>query len=526
MQVKRVVNIFNFVRAIEPRIPSITPEVLLETTSRQIDLVNRHNLPATFALQYDALIDPGYQALLRGSLDPRCEIAAWWEIVQPLVEKAGIEWRGRFPWDWHADVGFSTGYSPEDRERLVDVYMADFRDNLGYYPRTVGSWFIDTHSLAYMADRYGIAASCNCKDQIGTDGYTLWGGYWNQGYYPSRRNAYLPAQDEAAQIPVPVFRMLGSDPIYQYDSGLQSRIQGVITLEPTYSVGGGDPAWVDWFLKIVGEEPCLAFSYAQAGQENSFTWNRFGEALSMQVERIAKLAREEKITVETMEQTGKWFRNRFKVTPATAVTATDDWKGEGRKTVWYNSRYYRVNMLWEHDDFRIRDIHLFDQGYADPYLVEPLRSSACEYDAPPLVDGFNWSGAETIAGIRVVDLAGSCGAVAVGAPDVRGDAKSGLAVFCSLAHGGRLEIRCGERVLSFRFVDVPRSMRPALAMTWQSGVPVPFVEIGRQSLKCIHKDFLYKVVSLEGRFEKTEDGNVILMVPDGGVFSISTLVHD
>ena len=104
MQVKRIVNIFNFVRAIEPRIPSITPEVLLETTSRQIDLVNRHNLPATFALQYDALIDPGYQALLRGSLDPRCEIAAWWEIVQPLVEKAGIEWRGRFPWDWHADV--------------------------------------------------------------------------------------------------------------------------------------------------------------------------------------------------------------------------------------------------------------------------------------------------------------------------------------------------------------------------------------------------------------------------------------
>ena len=69
-------------------------------------------------------------------------------------------------------------------------------------------------------------------------------------------------------------------------------------------------------------------------------------------------------------------------------------------------------------------------------------------------------------------------------------------------------------------------MRPALAMTWQSGVPVPFVEIGRQSLKCIHKDFLYKVVSLEGRFEKTEDGNVILMVPDGGVFSIPTLVHD
>ena len=35
-------------------------------------------------------------------------------------------WRGRFPWDWHADVGFATGYTPEEREKLVDVYMNDF----------------------------------------------------------------------------------------------------------------------------------------------------------------------------------------------------------------------------------------------------------------------------------------------------------------------------------------------------------------------------------------------------------------
>ena len=28
----------------------------------------------------------------------------------------------------------------------------------------------------------------------GTDGYTLWGGYWNQAYYPSRLNSYMPAQ--------------------------------------------------------------------------------------------------------------------------------------------------------------------------------------------------------------------------------------------------------------------------------------------------------------------------------------------
>ena len=59
-------------------------------------------------------------------------------------------------------------------------------------------------------------------------------------YYPSRINAYMPAQTEEGQIPVPIFRMLGSDPIYQYDDGLGQERQGVISLEPVYEKG----AWI------------------------------------------------------------------------------------------------------------------------------------------------------------------------------------------------------------------------------------------------------------------------------------------
>ena len=513
MKAKRIVNIYNFVRAVEPRIPAFTPAVLRETTARQIDLVNHYRLPATFALQYDALVDPGYPRLLRERLDPRCEIAAWWEIVQPLVEKAGLAWRGRFPWDWHAHVGFSTGYTPTERERLVDVYMQEFKAIFGGYPLTVGSWFIDTHSLAYMADRYGIVASCNCKEQIGTDGYTLWGGYWNQGYYPSRRNVYLPAQDAAAQIPVPVFRMLGSDPIYQYDDGLGRRHQGVVTLEPSYAAGGGDPAWVDWFLKLNAEEPCLAFAYVQSGQENSFTWERFGEALVMQTARIAALAGQGRIVVETLAQTGAWFRSRFPVTPATAVTSTEDWKGEGRKTVWYNSRFYRMNLLWEAGGFRVRDIHLFDQDYSDPYLDEPLRETACEYDALPVVDGFNWSAADDRAGIRVVDLAAGGAPIDVGAPAVREDSATELVVTCPQTSGGTLEIRCGEREAAFRFAGVPATSRPALALSWRNGAQIPFERIEPQTLHCRHKGFAYRVVCRDGLFDPAALGDGVLLIP-------------
>src|ERR1039457_164999 len=161
----RIVNLYNFVRNSDSRMPH-SEEVLYETTRRQIQLIKQANLPATWALQYDALINTNYQNLFKEQLGTNDEIAAWWEIPRQLVEKAGLKWRGRVDWDWGANVGFSPGYTPAERRRLVDVYMADFQAIFGYYPRTAGSWFIDEVTLAYMAERYGIVASCNCKIRL------------------------------------------------------------------------------------------------------------------------------------------------------------------------------------------------------------------------------------------------------------------------------------------------------------------------------------------------------------------------
>ena len=251
-------------------------------------------------LQYDALLDIRYQQLLKNLPESLFEIGGWWEIPQPLCENAGLKWRGRFPWDWHAHVGFSVGYTPEEREKLVDVYMRDFKQIFGYYPKSVGSWFIDAHTLDYMAEKYGIVASCNCKDQIGTDGYTLWGGYWNQAYYPSKKNAYMPAQTAENQINVPVFRMLGSDPVRQYDDGLGTGRQGVITLEPVYRYGGGDSAWVQWYFDEFVKGECLEFAYFQTGQENSFTWEKMSKGFKIQLPLIAALREEQKVKIKTL----------------------------------------------------------------------------------------------------------------------------------------------------------------------------------------------------------------------------------
>ena len=288
----RFINIVNFVRLTEPRIGDGMEEELYRCTANQLSLLNRYGLKGTFLLQYDAMIDPRYQYLLKVRLREGSEIGAWWEITQPHVEAAGLQWRGVYPWDWHANVGFSTGYSQEERKVLVDVYMEKFREIFGYYPKSVGSWYIDAFTLDYMQREYGIEASCMCRDQYGTDGYTLWGGYWNQAYYPSKVNAFMPAQTEDGQIPVPVFRMLGSDPVYQYDNGIGSLMQGVVTLEPVGAgngMGGSVPGWVDWYLEMMAKGECLAFNYIQAGQENSFMWDRMREGYEYQIPAIRKM---------------------------------------------------------------------------------------------------------------------------------------------------------------------------------------------------------------------------------------------
>ena len=109
---RQILNIINFIRAIEPRDASID---LLYTTRKQIELMEKYRFSGTFLIQYDALLLPEYQDLLK-SLDPeRYEIGIWYEVVQPLTEACGIEWHGRYPWDWHCHCGFPIGYDIPQR---------------------------------------------------------------------------------------------------------------------------------------------------------------------------------------------------------------------------------------------------------------------------------------------------------------------------------------------------------------------------------------------------------------------------
>lgn len=511
----RIINIVNFIRKTDYRLEN-ADSLLFEAVEKQIELVNKYDFPATFLFQYDALIDPEYQKLMKSKLDPKCEIGAWWEITRPHVEAAGIEWRGEHPWVSTANIAFTTGYTPEEREKLVDVYMAEFKEIYGYYPRSVASWYIDSHTLAYMYDKYGVVASANCKDQVGTDGYTLWGGYWNQAYYPSRKNAYMPAQSEQGQIPVPVFRMLGSDPMYQYDNGVGSNRQGVISLEPVYHDSGKNRKWVEYFFQSIVDGPSLAFNYAQAGQENSFTWNGMGEGLKMQFPIIDSLRRTGKIRLETLEASGKWFKEQFTTTPATAVTTLFDVRNKGNKSVWYNSRYYRANLFWEKDGFCFRDIHLFDEDFESEYLHTPGTGGQFYYYTLPVIDRFHWSTRNELTGLRIVesDNNGKKRNVVLADPVVTETSKTTLKVeskdqngnnFIIVFYEDKIDISCKPKEKGFNWMlelKVPQERIDRL----------PFKKFDQFSISSEFRGFNYEILCEKGDIVKGENIDFVFRI--------------
>lgn len=472
MNKPQIVNVINFVRGCEPR----QDVDLYLPAAEEISLMKKHHLRGTFLLQYDAMLREDFVSLFRG-IDPgQIELGIWHEIVEPLTAACGIPWTGRFPWDWHVHCGFSAGYPLEQREALADESFRKFRELFGYYPKVFGSWLLDSHTVRYVSDKYRTDAMCICKEQYGTDGYTLWGGFYGQGYYPGRVNHFMPAKTAESGLSTPIFRMLGSDPVYQYDCGVDAATgngaQGVITLEPVYcgsDGGGGVPRWVDWYLKENFNGDCLSFGYAQVGQENSFGWDRIGPGLSYQCAALEKLQSKGRVICETLGETGRRFKRLYPVTPACAITAHTAFDDAEKNSVWYCSACYRINIYCDHGRYRIRDLHVFDDRIADPFEYDTVKANDAVLETLPIADGNRHSGNGCLAGAVITSA--ESGDLIPGGPVAFTEKDSQTAV---LTHGSirtilepnRISVLCPEEFdLEYRFGKAADHMPKLLGIT-------------------------------------------------------------
>ncbi|MBQ9430022.1 MAG: hypothetical protein IJU44_00555 [Kiritimatiellae bacterium] len=385
---RRVMNIVNFVRGCDPRDPKLD---LVKPFRAEVELNTKYNLENTVLLQYDAILREDMMAVVKAADSERTEIGLWFEVVKPMVESAGLKWRGRngWAWDWYINPGFLMAYTQEQRRILCDEAFRLFKETFGHYPESVGSWLLDAYSMDYMAERYGVKAFCICREQDNTDAYGLRGGYFNGAYYPSKRNMLSAAIDMENAVKTPVFKMLTPDPIYNYANSVGPGPHGPPTLEPVWE-SGQTKAITDWYFRIYAEDPkgLLGLSYMQTGQENSFGYDAIMKGLPYQIQRIAELRDKGLLSVEKMCDTGRRFAAENPANCVQTQVAMEDWRKLGRKSVWYNSKFYRANLLMDGKRLFFRDIHKMSDSYEEPYLHKVCKGWQALYYTPPVVDEF------------------------------------------------------------------------------------------------------------------------------------------
>ena len=514
-----IVNIYHFIRMSHQE-PSTFLQADFDTIVRQIRLLKQYGLPSTYALKYDALMNPCYQQLLRSETDANDEIAAWWEITEPLCRRAGVRFPGAQSdlFDERVDSAYSVGYDPDERCALVDAYMQDFAAVFGYYPKTIGSWVLDPVTIAYAQEKYGVIGAAICRDQLGTDGFTLWGGVPNGIYYPSRANEYLPAQTREGQLPVAMFRLLAPDPVFSFEQDARPGLSGVYTLEPCCT-NGRDPERIRWYFACLTDTDRCGVGYAQVGQENNFLWENIRPGFEPQLRQLLALSRAGKLRIETMAESAAWFSRKYARTPPLSWPAVTDWQGgsAGQKgdaqpgALWYAGAYYRIGFLAEAGRLRIRDWFLYDERFPSRYLekgllrqrreataegrVPPPAASVCE--ALPLLFAPKWMAEAAAAGapierpfVRLLQGgAEPVGKISFSAPD----AWSASAVL--EVPKGRFELRMEEQMIRIKLLSEEEHTPFALQF---DALPVLEAVDGRMVVLC-QETFHYHFVVQKGK---------------------------
>jgi hypothetical protein len=245
------------------------------------------------------------------------------------------------------------------------------------------------------------------------------------------------------------------------------------------------------------------------------------KGFEIQMPLIARLRDEHKVRVETMAASGKWFREKYKVTPATSFSVSKDIEGSDRKTVWFDSRFYRMNILWERGTLRIRDIHLFDEKMPSVYETTPATANECTFFTLPFVDGYIWSKKDQLAGMRLYGrVDGRKVLLEGGDPVFTTVGETAVHISWPLKTvKGSLEMELSEKKMTMK-------LKGGGAVNWwldlatAEDAKLPFGSVSPQRVDCLFEGMKYSVRMGKGKFSQPGDGVVLRMSQEANTISI------
>lgn len=339
-------------------------------TALQVKLHQDLSLPATWLIRFDAL---GAEKIKKeiDKLSDEHERGLFLEVTPGMTEVAGVEYPqgGIF---WHdANKIFLSGYLPKEREKLIDTAFWKFKSVFGHYPTSVGAWHVDAFSASYMREKYGVTAVLICADQLSTDHYQIWGGWWGVPFYPSRFNIIAPAQSLRNKLDLVVFWWAARDPGLGYGPGVE---------ESTYSVQVNDYAlfhgkganYFKELLSVYLDNPQNQFGQLTVGLENDNDWAKIGNNYQLQLKVVSEGVERGDFKLLTMSEFSRWYRREFPgLSPRHQIAD------------WVMSPDFRAGLVEKENDNYLRDLRIYNENWPEPYLLaaNPWPNLALNYPA-------------------------------------------------------------------------------------------------------------------------------------------------
>lgn len=189
----------------------------LENLQLQVEKFKVKKIPSFFAIRYDALTDQKYLDYLKEESESNkdiIKIGLLVEITPNLAGDSGVKYNGTLDRWFEAQTVFTIGYEKEDRKKLIDHLFKTFKSKFGYYPIITSAWIMDTYSLNYIHEKYGVTSHQITREQWGVDSYTLYGGSPHYPYPASINWSFIP--DFKQNNPLLILRQTVTDPLYNY----------------------------------------------------------------------------------------------------------------------------------------------------------------------------------------------------------------------------------------------------------------------------------------------------------------------
>lgn len=346
----------------------------LSVIESQIAAINNRNLKSTWLLSYENILDSEIVEFFKRQRGH--EIGAYLEVSEKWATDSHVAYKISEGDYYRPDKVFLSGYSPQDREKLIKTYFKKFKQVFGYTPKSVGAWYIDANSHNLLS-KLGVTSALTVADQFDTDAASIWGKYWSMPFYPSKLNSLEPAKSQSDKLPIVNIQWAQRDLVAGYGREIKDSRQSFQAND--YVNNGYDTTYFIALLEsYLANAQSNDFMQITIGLEAGQEAQRFASEFERQMEIISQKQKSGELNVTSMEEFANWYHQKFPGLSPPHLLA----KGE---SFWYMTPKFRVAIFKESAAASVVDLRYYGQSiFKDTYYGD--SQAYLKRNVPHLVD--------------------------------------------------------------------------------------------------------------------------------------------